>query len=347
MILSWPTRCSPACNYGQDRKYHHLVPGRNSRPDELQAATLRVKLGYLEDFNCASAEHRVTSPCNRPQFELDPLSNLRSRARRDASGGALHTRPRRTATTSGSRGHPNPGPLPHSLSPPARLRGLTPARALPVTEELAEQVLSLPLYPEFDRVSDRADLHRGQRLAGAGLSRPSGHLLTPKDILLLGAPMHVTEATVDERGRGVSSARRHLNGSLTVTAVVIGIVEYLAGDRTNWTSGYGFDGRLYGELATNWASAVFGHGRIIPPGVGAYTGPRLVGVDSYYAFRIVPSGIVWLVSRALDLSPTHAHVVLVFAMLDAATTASSSSPGCAARTFSRLASARSSWARRR
>lgn len=130
--------------------------------------------------------------------------------------------------------------------------------------------------------------------------------------------MHVTEATVDERDRGVSSARRHFNGSLTVTAVVIGIVGYLAGDRTNWTAGYGYDGRFYGELATNWASAVFGHGRIIPPGIGAYTGPRLVGVDSYYAFRIVPSGIVWLVSRALDLSPTHAHVVLVFAMLDAA-----------------------------
>jgi hypothetical protein len=130
--------------------------------------------------------------------------------------------------------------------------------------------------------------------------------------------MNVTEATVDERGREVSWVRRHLNGSLTVTSVVIGIVGYLLGDRTNWTAGYGFDGRFYGELATNWASAVFGHGQIIPPGVGAYTGPRLIGVDSYYAFRIVPSGIVWLVSRALDLSPTHAHVVLVFAMLDAA-----------------------------
>jgi hypothetical protein len=115
----------------------------------------------------------------------------------------------------------------------------------------------------------------------------------------------------------VRAVRRHLDWSLTATAVAIGIVGYLLGDRTNWTAGYGYDGRFYGQLATNWASAVFGHGRITPPGIGAYTGPHIVGVDSYYAFRIVPSGIVWLVSQGVGLSPTHAHVVLVFALLDA------------------------------
>lgn len=120
------------------------------------------------------------------------------------------------------------------------------------------------------------------------------------------------------RDSGVKRVRGHLNWWLTAAAVAIGIVGYLLGDRTNWTGGYGYDGRFYGGLATNWPSAVFGHGRVIPPGIGAYTGPHLVGVDSYYAFRIVPSGIVWLVSRALDLPPTHAHVVLVFALLDAA-----------------------------
>jgi hypothetical protein len=125
-----------------------------------------------------------------------------------------------------------------------------------------------------------------------------------------------------ERGRprdsGVKRLRRHLNWSLTVAAVAIGVIGYLLSDRTSWTGGYGYDGRFYGELATNWASAVFGHGRVIPPGIGAYTGPHLVGVDSYYAFRILPSGLVWLVSRALGLAPTHGHVVLVFALLDAA-----------------------------
>lgn len=36
-------------NYGSQVKYHHLCQGVNSRLDEMQAAFLRVKLGYLDD----------------------------------------------------------------------------------------------------------------------------------------------------------------------------------------------------------------------------------------------------------------------------------------------------------
>ncbi|CAD0326472.1 DegT/DnrJ/EryC1/StrS family aminotransferase [Xanthomonas hortorum pv. pelargonii] len=36
-------------NYGSEVKYHHSCQGVNSRLDEMQAAFLRVKLGYLED----------------------------------------------------------------------------------------------------------------------------------------------------------------------------------------------------------------------------------------------------------------------------------------------------------
>jgi hypothetical protein len=111
--------------------------------------------------------------------------------------------------------------------------------------------------------------------------------------------------------------RRHLDWSLAIGAVALGIVGYLLGDRTNWTSGYGYDGRFYGELATNFPSAVLGHGAIVPPGIGVYDGPHLSGVDSYYAFRIVPSGIVWVGLHVLGLSGTHAHVVLLFALLAA------------------------------
>lgn len=37
-------------NYGQVNRYEHLVIGMNSRLDELQAAILRVRLGYLTSF---------------------------------------------------------------------------------------------------------------------------------------------------------------------------------------------------------------------------------------------------------------------------------------------------------
>lgn len=38
-------------NYGSHKKYHNLYKGYNSRLDELQAAILRVKLGYLDEEN--------------------------------------------------------------------------------------------------------------------------------------------------------------------------------------------------------------------------------------------------------------------------------------------------------
>ncbi|MER2520128.1 MAG: DegT/DnrJ/EryC1/StrS family aminotransferase [Bdellovibrionales bacterium] len=38
-------------NYGSKVKYHHLLQGRNSRLDELQAAMLRVKLRKLQEWN--------------------------------------------------------------------------------------------------------------------------------------------------------------------------------------------------------------------------------------------------------------------------------------------------------
>lgn len=38
-------------NYGSQKKYHHLEKGVNSRLDELQAAFLKVRLGYLEAAN--------------------------------------------------------------------------------------------------------------------------------------------------------------------------------------------------------------------------------------------------------------------------------------------------------
>jgi len=38
-------------NYGSKVKYHHELPGLNSRVDELQAAFLRVKLGRLDEWN--------------------------------------------------------------------------------------------------------------------------------------------------------------------------------------------------------------------------------------------------------------------------------------------------------
>jgi len=42
-------------NYGSEKRYHHDLPGTNSRLDELQAAFLRVKLRHLDAWNARRA----------------------------------------------------------------------------------------------------------------------------------------------------------------------------------------------------------------------------------------------------------------------------------------------------
>ncbi len=44
-------------NYGQEVKYHHLIKGTNSRLDAIQAAVLRIKLKYLDEWNQKRREH--------------------------------------------------------------------------------------------------------------------------------------------------------------------------------------------------------------------------------------------------------------------------------------------------
>ncbi|MBL8120877.1 MAG: DegT/DnrJ/EryC1/StrS family aminotransferase, partial [Anaerolineae bacterium] len=38
-------------NYGEETRYHHVVPGFNSRLDEIQAAILRAKLPHVDTWN--------------------------------------------------------------------------------------------------------------------------------------------------------------------------------------------------------------------------------------------------------------------------------------------------------
>jgi hypothetical protein len=122
------------------------------------------------------------------------------------------------------------------------------------------------------------------------------------------------------RRRSVTFSGPQLDWWLALAALAIGLLIYLTGDRTNWSGGFGFDGRFYGELAKNFPSAVFGHGTVIQPGwtPQPYTGPEVQhGVDSYYVFRILPSGLVWLGLKVTTLTPTYGHIIGLFAALDA------------------------------
>jgi dTDP-4-amino-4,6-dideoxygalactose transaminase len=147
--------------YGWSRQYYSEIKGTNSRHDEIQAAILRVKLRHLDESNtrrrALAARYEaglrgVATPTALPETEhVYHLYVVRS-ARRDALRSAL------ADVGIGTGIH---YPLPAHLQPAYENLDLGPG-SLPETERAAEEVLSLPLYPELteaevDRVIEQVN----------------------------------------------------------------------------------------------------------------------------------------------------------------------------------------------
>jgi len=134
--------------YGWRERYTSDIKGMNSRLDELQAAVLRVKLGHLDDWNRARRDRAalyselirtVTLPREMPYGEAVYHLYVVQSPKRDALIAHLKTRGIGTMIQ-----------YPHTIH-------LQPAYAnlgyregsLPVSERLAREIVSLPLYPEL------------------------------------------------------------------------------------------------------------------------------------------------------------------------------------------------------
>ncbi|MBV8087497.1 MAG: DegT/DnrJ/EryC1/StrS family aminotransferase [Chloroflexi bacterium] len=152
--------------YGWQQRNHSVVPGVNSRLDELQAAVLRVKLRHLGAGNERRREIAALYGkllAGIPGIELPQeapnrkhvyhLYALRSKDR-DALAQALKQAGNGTALHY---------PVPAYRQP--SLQALYGERApLPVTEALCAEILSLPMFPEMTdaevrRVADAARAH--------------------------------------------------------------------------------------------------------------------------------------------------------------------------------------------
>lgn len=139
-------------NYGSEKKYVFKYTGRNSRLDEIQAAVLDVKLKYLVEDNAHRKmvanyyyEHisnpLITLPDRLPDaqnaYHLFPI--LVAEGKRDA----LHDYLERNGV--GTVIH---YPIaPHKQECYAKEAWNTPMLSLPITEQIAEQELSLPIGP--------------------------------------------------------------------------------------------------------------------------------------------------------------------------------------------------------
>ncbi|MCS6887578.1 MAG: DegT/DnrJ/EryC1/StrS family aminotransferase, partial [Chloroflexus sp.] len=138
--------------YGWERKYYTTeTGGRNSRLDELQAALLRVKLPHLAAANAARRE--------RAGWYAAALADLPIGLPPDEPGHVYHlyvitlpdqaTRDRlRAHLLAHGIGCDIHYPVPTHLQPAYAELGYH-LGSLPVTEDLAGRILSLPMYPEL------------------------------------------------------------------------------------------------------------------------------------------------------------------------------------------------------
>ena len=138
--------------HGATRRYYHEEIGINSRLDALQAAILRVKLGYLESWN--QQRRQVAA---RYQQLLAPLPDLYLPS--DVPGhvwnqyslrlGASHDRDRlRSRLQELGVGTMVYYPTPLHSQPVYRHLGYAEGD-FPVTEAVCGQVLSLPMFPQL------------------------------------------------------------------------------------------------------------------------------------------------------------------------------------------------------
>lgn len=138
-------------NHGQDRRYHHVAIGTNSRLDSLQAAVLNCRLPLLEADNerrrvIAARYRRLLAGVGDLRFPDDPPAavcvyhQLAVRtARRDLLMAYLTQRGIGTAIH-------YPEPIPRQ---PALSAAYPEAAELPVAATAAAELLCLPMFPEL------------------------------------------------------------------------------------------------------------------------------------------------------------------------------------------------------
>lgn len=135
---------------GQRQKYHHEVKGYNHRLDTLQAAVLRVKLKYLDEWNAARRQHasqykelftgtQVLTPEEAEYAEH--VYHLYIIRIEDRDGLREHLNKRKVFT---GIHYPIPIHLQRAYQDLGYQRG-----DFPITEQYADQILSLPMYAEL------------------------------------------------------------------------------------------------------------------------------------------------------------------------------------------------------
>ena len=137
-------------NHGSKVRYHHDIIGYNSRLDELQAVILRVKLKRIAQFNQGRrhAAHRYSEGLTAMPGVTPPHED----------GKGVHVYHQYTLLSSqrdAIQQALNDAKIGNAIYYPIPLHQQTafadlPRQSLPVSEQVAAQCLSLPIFPELD-----------------------------------------------------------------------------------------------------------------------------------------------------------------------------------------------------
>ncbi|PYK74911.1 MAG: erythromycin biosynthesis sensory transduction protein eryC1 [Verrucomicrobia bacterium] len=138
-------------DHGQTRKYYHTLVGWNCRMDGIQAAILSIKLRHLEEANLLRRERALQYNQAFAGIEGVATPFEAEYARHVYHVYAIRVQERdevRRYLEEKGIGCGVHYPIPIHLQEACRSLGYT-ARAFPVTENLAEEFLSLPMFPEL------------------------------------------------------------------------------------------------------------------------------------------------------------------------------------------------------
>ena len=140
-------------DHGQARKYHHSVVGWNARMDGIQGAVLSVKLDHLDAWNSLRREHAgyyrelLTAIPGVHIVETEEWNDHVYHLFAIRVGSRDDVLRRMTETGIGCGIHyPVPVHLTEAYESLGHSRG-----DFPVSESIADEELSLPMYPELTR----------------------------------------------------------------------------------------------------------------------------------------------------------------------------------------------------
>ena len=156
-------------NHGSRTKYEHILMGVNGRLDEIQAAIIRVKLRYLDQWNQRRRHLAQVYNENLPSWVVKPVERphcqhvyhlyvirtpqrdeLREWLKKNDIDSAVH--------------YPIPIHQQKAVEAYQRVNGI-----LPVTERAIKDILSLPLYPELEEEQVRYICSRIREFSPNGL----------------------------------------------------------------------------------------------------------------------------------------------------------------------------------